>query len=301
MKPMLASDYDENKLVFPLIVQPKIDGVRGLNLEGRLTGRSLKSHANKYTTEFFSREEFIGFDGELTAQVENHPDLCRLTTSALNRIEGEPIIVWWLFDFITPKTKGMAYAERYEALLKRYAEIISADLFLANRLKVIHAYKITTLAGLLEADAYWLDCGYEGTIIRDPAGLYKQGRSTVREGGLLRIKRFIEEEAIVEAIEEGQTNTNLPDQNELGLQYRSSHAEGMVPNGQVGALICRTVKGRHLIKVSAGRMPVQERIWYFENQQKLIGKVIKYKHFPKGVKDKPRFPTFQSFRAASDI
>jgi DNA ligase-1 len=301
MKPMLASDYDENKLVFPLIVQPKIDGVRGLNLDGRLTGRSLKSHANKYTTEFFSREEFIGFDGELAAQLETHPDLCRLTTSALNRIEGEPLIVWWLFDFITPETKDMVYTERFEALQKKCSKVLSDNPCLGDLLKVVPSYKITTLDELLKADAYWLDCGYEGTIIRDPNGLYKQGRSTVREGGLLRIKRFIEEEAIVEAIEEGQTNTNLPDQNELGLQYRSSHAEGMVPNGQVGALICRTVKDGHVIKVSAGRMPVQERVWYFENQQELIGKVIKYKHFPKGVKDKPRFPTFQSFRAASDI
>ena len=57
MKPLLAVNYDESKLVFPLGVQPKIDGVRGLTTEGHLTGRSLKKHKNKYTTAFYSIPE----------------------------------------------------------------------------------------------------------------------------------------------------------------------------------------------------------------------------------------------------
>ena len=47
MKPMLAEDFDESKLIFPLIAQPKIDGVRGLNMLGTLTGRSLKTHKKR--------------------------------------------------------------------------------------------------------------------------------------------------------------------------------------------------------------------------------------------------------------
>jgi DNA ligase 1 len=302
MKPMLASDYDEQKLRFPLLAQPKVDGVRGLNLTGSLTGRSLKPHANKYTTKFFSHSAFLGLDGELAAQHECHPDLCRLTTSALNRIDGEPFTLWWLFDYIVPgQTKALPYVERFWALQHRHQQLLREEPELAARVRLIPVVECGTLEQLLEVDAQWLEAGYEGTIIRDPAGLYKEGRSTVREGGLLRIKRFVEEEAIVEAIEEGQTNTNVAQQNELGLQYRTTHAEGMVPNGQVGALLCRTVKDGTLITVAAGRMPVENRVHYFQNQQALIGQVIKYKHFPKGVKDKPRFPTFQTLRAASDI
>ena len=51
MKAMLATDYEEAKLRFPVLAQPKIDGVRGVNFFGTLTGRSLKQHRNKYTTK----------------------------------------------------------------------------------------------------------------------------------------------------------------------------------------------------------------------------------------------------------
>lgn len=50
MKPLLADDWVESKLVFPLIGQPKVDGVRALNMVGKLTARSLKPFKNKYLT-----------------------------------------------------------------------------------------------------------------------------------------------------------------------------------------------------------------------------------------------------------
>jgi DNA ligase 1 len=153
-----------------------------------------------------------------------------------------------------------------------------------------------------------------GTCIRKLDGLHKQGRSTVREMGLLRIKRFVESEALVMSIEEGETNLNEAQINELGKMFRSSHKENKVPDGMVGSLICKALQdvkdahsGRLLIeegqeiKVSPGNMDHNNRRRYFNNQGEIIGKVIKYKFFPKGIKDKPRFPTFQTFRIESDL
>lgn len=94
MKPMLASDWDEEKQRFPVIAQPKIDGLRGLNMYGRLTGRSLKQFKNKHVTSLFSHSALIGLDGEFAAHDQRHPDLCRMTTSALGTIEGEPYVLW---------------------------------------------------------------------------------------------------------------------------------------------------------------------------------------------------------------
>lgn len=313
MKVMLASDYDEGALRFPLIAQPKIDGVRGLNLLGRLTGRSLKQHANKYTSAFYSVSDFLGFDGELAAEVETHPDLCRLTTSALNTIQGEPFTLWHLFDYVVVgKTKTMPYWSRYVALTQRVEELRRDGCLAAQHLRVVPSVRCETLAQLLALDEQWLDMGYEGTIIRDPEGIYKEGRSTVKEGGLLRIKRFVEEEAVVVELHEGESNTNEAQRNELGLQFRTTHAEGMVPNGQVGRMTCKACKdvvvdGRvliaagSLITVAPGRLPVDQRQHYFRNQHELIGQTIKFKFFPKGVKEKLRFPTFQSLRSAADM
>lgn len=315
MKPMLASDYDESKIRFPVVAQPKIDGVRGMNMLGGLTGRSLKQHANKHVTRFFSHSALIGFDGEMAAERETHPDLCRLTTSALSTIEGEPFILWWLFDYVTAATKGLPYVQRQAALAVRVAEM-KADPHqheLTHHLRIVPSILCASLEQLNEVDSVWLDMGYEGSILRDPQGLHKQGRSTIREGGLLRIKRFADFEVRVTKIIEGETNTNEAQQNELGLQFRSSHQENMVPNGMVGAMLGVVLKdvkdsaGNVLfskgteIRFGAGRMTHEDRLRFFQLPHLLVGQVAKVKTFLKGVKDKPRFPTFQCLRAASDI
>lgn len=310
MKPMLASDAVIEKLRYPLIAQPKIDGVRALNIDGTLTGRSLKKHANKHVTNLFSCPALVGFDGEMAAQSDTHPDLCRLTSSALSSIEGQPFIVWWLFDYLAEPE--LPYHKRLEKLVKRLWEISTEYPSIIQHLRAVPSFFCKNPEQLLQLEAQWLDAGYEGLIVRDPDGLHKQGRSTVREGGLLRIKRFVDAEAVVIGIAEGQTNTNSAQSNELGLQFRSTHQDGMVPNGQVGSLLCRVLKrvtdrdkvlmdeGQE-ITVAPGRMSEAQRKHYFAHQNELLGKVIKFQFFPKGIKDKPRFPTFQTFRSDADL
>lgn len=300
-KPMLASDFLESKLRFPLGAQPKIDGVRGWAPAGQLMGRSLKKFGNQYISRVYNHEFFVGFDGELAAAHELDPALCRKTTSATSTITGEPFLLWWLFDYVTESTIALPYRVRYATLQARYAEITRASQFCADHLRVVPMLIVRSLDELNDVDAKNLELGYEGTCIRDLDGLHKQGRSTAREGGLLRIKRFVEEDAIVIEIREGEMNTNEATTNELGYIERSSHMAGMVPNGLVGSLICRDVKTGKVITVSAGSMPHDLRAHYFTNQKELLLKTIKYKHFPKGVKDKPRFPTFQSLRSEADM
>ena len=309
MKPMLAEDWIEEKVQFPVAMQPKIDGVRGINLFGSLTGRSLKQHANIHTTKFFSQTATLRLDGELACGDQTDPELCRKTTSALNTVKGEPLVDWHIFDVVVP---GLTFIERHAMLEKYIAELKCLDNYpLAQRLHVVPYRIVRSMEELISVDDEYLDAGYEGSILRKIDGFYKYGRSTVREGLLLRIKRFIEEDAVVLEIDEGQTNLNEAKVNELGRTERSTHAENMVPNGMVGNLVCELtkdvvhrgeklfVKGQR-IRVSAGRMPHDDRKRYFEQQHLLIGKTIKFKTFPIGVKDKPRFPTFQSLRSDAD-
>lgn len=313
MKPMLASDYVESKIQFPVIAQPKIDGVRALNMDGTLTGRSLKKHANKYVTLFFSQPYLAGFDGEMAAQKETHPDLCRLTTSALSTIEGNPFILWWLFDYVTEETKDLPYHKRLSILTGKVNDFHRSETQGPEQhLRIIPWILAHDMEELLKFDQACLDAGFEGTIIRDPVGKHKQGRSTVREGGLLRIKRFIDAEIVVTYIIEGDKNGNEAQINELGQQFRSSHQQNMVPNGMVGAMLGTLLKdvvsdGKTLfhkgetVKVGAGKMPHEDRKRYFQDQSLLLGQIVKFKLFPKGVKDKPRFPTFQSVRSPTDM
>lgn len=314
MKPMLASDYNEAKLVFPLIGQPKIDGVRALNMHGGLTGRSLKLFKNRYTTDFYSKGFLRGLDGEMCAQVETHPDLCRMTTSALGTITGSPFTLWWVFDFVRLDTQHLDYADRHLLLCNHVAEL-QADPTCqpwAGHLRVVPCKMLHNIEELNAYREENLNRGFEGTILRHPNRPHKQGRSTVREGGLLRVKDFLDSEATVIEIIEGESNQNEAQTNELGLQFRSSHQANMVPNGLVGSLICRAdadvkdgprvvIRKGQVITVSPGNMDHEMRRHFFENQRQLLGQTIKFKFFPKGIKDKPRFPTFVSIRSPEDM
>ena len=100
-KPMLAQDAIEDKIKFPVILQTKTDGCRLLHITGKATGRSLKQYKNKYTSNLFSDEKYAWLDGEAYAGTDMYAqDLCRKTTSALNRIEGEPFVSWMVFDYL---------------------------------------------------------------------------------------------------------------------------------------------------------------------------------------------------------
>lgn len=305
LKPHLALNYVEEKLQFPLGAQPKIDGVRALNMDGALTGRSLKQHRNVYVTDFFSRPEYVGFDGELAAEIETHPKLCRLTSSAASREKGQPFMLWHVFDLLNEETIKQEYSQRYLALQCRVYLMQSSGL--CGHLRVVPMEICHDLEDLLYWDTLWLEMGYEGTIIRGLNAKHKQGKSTIREGGLLRIKRFVEEEFVVTKINEGHSNLNVAQTNELGKTFRTSHQENKVPNGQVGSMEGYMLKDSELFKkgqvitVSSGDMTEEEAKYFFEHPDKLIGEISKFKFFPKGIKNQPRFPTWKSLRSKEDI
>lgn len=312
MKPMLASDFEEGRAQFPLFAQPKVDGVRALNMTGNLTGRSLKAFKNKHVTRLLSHSALRGLDGEMTVDVDwNHPELCSLTTSALNTIEGEPRVRWYLFDYVTIETKDLPYEQRLVALNKRLFDILTEYPGWQGMLRLMPTYLCKTMRDLQIIDDMHIEQDLEGTITRKPDMPHKQGRSTAKELGLNRIKRFITFEFRITGVIEGNENQNEATINELGHTERSSHQENMVPNGMVGALtgvVMTEMRAGDVvfevgqeIKVGAGRLNHADRKRYFEDPSLITGKIGVAKFFPKGVKEKLRFPTFQNLRAEEDM
>jgi len=313
VKPLLADDYVADKLVFPLIGQPKIDGVRALNMTGRFTGRSLKTFGNRYVTSRYSHSALLGLDGEVAAESETHPDLCRLTTSALGQHNGQPYILWWLFDYVTVVNCHLPYSERFDQLRERVAELRYDEPDLWHHLRIIPSRQLNSLDELNAFDEENLLAGYEGTILRDGTLPHKQGRSG-KKPILWRIKRFVDFEFRAHTIIEGEENQNEAQINELGLQFRSSHKENKVANGMIGAMLGTVIgvvkdptTGEVLfedgdeVRVGAGCLSHDQRKHFFQNQTEFLRKVHKAKFFPKGIKDKPRFPTWQTFRDSADI
>lgn len=293
IKPILAVDINLNKVKYPVMVLPKIDGVRGLYID-RFTGRSLKPFANKHVNEVYDDLIFKGLDGELAIGNINDPELCRKTTSALSTITGCPDYNWHIFDYVTEDTVNMSYYERYHKMAE---EVIFLNNPLVTFVPMNVVYNETQL---LELEDDYLQQGMEGIIVRGMEGRYKSGRTTVNEGYYLRLKRFVEEDAIILFLNEAKENQNEKQTNELGNSFRSSHKDGKIGKDTLGSIVALDVKTNKEILIGPGTLDHVERKYIWDNWHSYIGKQFKYKSFPKGVKDKPRFPTFANWRIDSD-
>ena len=298
-KPVLAVDCDFNKLDFSrgYITQPKIDGVRAVHLYGNptITGRSLKPFGNKLVPLMFPNLE--GIDGELSIGPITASDLCRNTTSVVNTYDDDRAhsLVLNAFDYVTPTTASLGYSTRYALLQELLNNNYNTNIRLVP-FQIVHS-----LAELLAYEANCLQQGYEGVILRSPNGIYKNGRTTLREGTYLRIKRFTQEDAIVLSLVEAMENTNEPITNALGRSERSTHQANLIPKGMIGSLTCLDVKSGKQITVGPGKLTHEERIYYWQHPNELVGRTISYKAFPKGQMNLPRFPTFESIRIQEDL
>lgn len=311
IKPQLAEDAILDQVKFPCIVQPKIDGVRALNLTGTLTGRSLKPFEGYGITEFFSQPQFMHLDGEMTLGKKPNctQRLCSLTTGAMGRfkeVNEMPDLHWWVFDHLAHTDQR--YIDRYWRLKETVSKLRHPRLHLVPMYEVINADELNIFI------AEFFDKGYEGAIIRNPEAPYKPGRATKKGQELWRVKPWADAEILVTGITEGEVNTNEAKKNALGRTERSSAKAGMVANGQVGSIQGVLLADFHCpvtgellfhkgleITVGSGEMTVAEAEHYFRNPYEIVNHIVKFKHMTHGVKDKPRFPTYISHRLPQDL
>lgn len=284
-KPLLAATIEDvQTLSYPLLASPKLDGIRTVVIDGVVLSRKLKPIPNRHVQAVFGKEEFNGMDGELICGDPWSPDAFRKTTSGVMSFRGNPEgLVFHLFDnFLVP---GGFSKRLEEAFPRAHGRMFPVVHKLVNGPTQLTAY-----------EEECLDRGYEGVMLRDPHGPYKHGRSTLREGTLMKLKRFSDDEAMVIAVEEQLQNTNEQTRDALGKAKRSNHQAGMVGKGTLGSLRVRGVTGPYEgVEFSVGSgMSDSLRAAFWERPP--IGEVIRVKYFPSGSKDAPRFPVFGGIR-----
>lgn len=292
-KPMLSadvSDVDLSTLRYPLMASPKLDGVRCIVWEGVAYSRNAKPIRNHFVQKWASKHHNI--DGELIVGSPTDGNVLGRTQSGVMSFEGEPDFTFHLFDCIEGHSPGFhRRLNHVQNEHKGEERIFCVPHFMATSHDMLRA---------LEED--FLNHGYEGVMLRDPNGPYKHGRSTLREGYLMKLKQFQDGEAVVIALEEGNVNQNELERDELGRAKRSKHQANLVPSGMVGTLICRDPKWGEL-RVAPGTMTHEERRMYWNTHALskfpdfgLLGKTIHWRSFGYGVKDKPRFPRYYGIR-----
>lgn len=299
-KPMLAVDFGGSRLRFPYFASPKLDGIRCVVIDGAARTRSMKPFPNVYVDQWLREHAkwLEGFDGELIIGDPTATDCFRTTTSGLMSISGRPSFQFYVFDMIDPSGRK-PFTERSKVACERLekARTVKGGAsveWLVNR----------TVATQRDLDAFEdivLGHGYEGVMLRHPTGAYKQGRATLNEGTLLKVKRTRDAEAIILGVEEQMHNTNTAYTNELGRTKRSSAQAGKVGKGTLGSLIVRGAKGQPFagltFNVGTG-MDDALRAAMWKNREKLKGLQIRYRYCEVGVKDSPRHPVFLGMRSA---
>lgn len=293
---MLAAPVDDlSRLKYPLLASPKLDGIRCVIFGGVAMSRSMKPIPNRHVQAILSANtSWEGLDGELIVGDPTARDCFQKTSSGVMTIEGEPKFIYHVFDKWQHRISDKC--DPFEHRLKLAGAVLRGS---PHATLVTHV-RLMSEAALLQYEAGKLAAGYEGVMLRDPKGEYKQGRSTLREGGLLKLKRFEDSEAEVIGFEPLMHNENEAVRNELGHLERSSHKAGKVAMAMLGALKCRDLRTGVQFDIGTGFTSGQRQdLWV--GRYKLKGKLVKYKFQPTGVKDKPRFPVFIGFRDRRDL
>lgn len=296
-KPMLAGKAPAlEDLRYPVLASPKLDGIRAIVRDGRVLTRNLLEIPCPTVQELFGDPLFNGFDGELIVGPPGAPDAYRRTASiVMSQDYADTRLTPIVFHVFDDWSHDGVFDERLTSVrsrIRKSSRIMSAvpHSLLANK----HMVQIM--------EELWLADGYEGLMLRDPKGEYKFGRSTTKQGGLLKLKRFEDMEAEIIGFKELQHNGNTERTGGLANR-RSTKQQGKQGGRVLGAFQVRGLSGAYQgVEFDVGTgLSDADRVEFWEAQGGLLGKILKCKYFPLGSKDKPRFPVFKGFRHKADM
>jgi len=298
-KPMLASKAPSGrketaivKSMLPYLVSIKLDGIRILHhpTHGPCT-RKFKTIPNNHIREAIGHWCPLYFDGEImTYNDDGSQRTFNEIQGDVMRAEGTPKFKYHVFDHF--QDTDLPFNSRFSRLWDiDYAGNMPEFVTIVPHSKLHSMEAIKLFADKAIAK------GYEGAMLRSLEGKYKEGRATLRQGWLTKIKFFSDAEGVVTDFDERMHNGNEAKKDATGHTERSSCKENMVPMGTLGAIVLNTEWG--VLKVGTGYDDAtRQEIW--DNQNKYLGRTVTFTYQPSPGDKKPRFPVFKGFRAELD-
>lgn len=262
IKPMLAIGFNEKKIKFPCLCQPKYDGVRctisqdedGIHIISRKGKPYNIPHLEKWANE---NKHLLPLDGELY----NYKELSfQEIISAVKRLSDiTPKIRYVVYD---RPIEGISNKERWSKLIQDFEKVdkdspaYRSDWVYCDNMEQVWKYHEKCVVN-----------GYEGVIVRNLDGKYEFG---FHSNDLIKLKTFDDAEfEIVDVIE----------------------ATGR--DAGTAVFVCKCKGGEFNVKPQGTR---ELRAEYFKNGAKLIGKKVTVQY--QGLSDDgiPRFPSAISIR-----
>lgn len=293
---MLAAAADLKKIQYPVLGFPKIDGIRAVIHRKQALSRKLIALPNQFIQGFFNHDRFQGLDGELVVGSPTDPLCIKHSTSGVMSRDGEPDFTFYVFDKWDARIPSFQ-----DRLIEARMQVERAG---AARVVPLEYQVLHCEDDLLTYEVAQLDAGYEGVILRSHNGAYKHGRSTVREGGLLKLKRFQDSEARVLEVIEEQFNGNEARKDNLGRTKRSSAKAGKVGKGRAGALRVKDLRTGIVFEVGTGMTDADKDewwAWWNTPESQRARRLVKYKFFAVGMQERPRHPVYLSWRHPVDV
>lgn len=281
MKPMLAISYDETKVKFPCVCQPKYDGVRCLTFVGKdgevhLRSRKGKEynipHIKKWANEHRSH---LPVDGELY----NHKELTfqEIVSAVKKESEITSKLSYVVYDI---PVENVEFASLFEIPFQCNDYNTNLVMHIAGNNRLSMLIDIAKLAdkgpikisesricnNFDDIKHYHDECvedGYEGIIIRNADGIYEFG---FKSSNLIKYKEFVDAEFdIVDVVE----------------------ATGR--DAGTAVFVCVTKDGKRFNVKPKGDKKL--RTEYFQNRENYINKKLTVKY--QGLSDDgiPRFPS----------
>jgi DNA ligase-1 len=291
-KPMLSGSLEKaDALTFPILATPKLDGIRCLKINDQVLSRKFILIPNNHVRNLMANLP-NGLDGELVVPNYNFNQI----QSAIMSESGEPNFEFHIFDYVKSSIND-SYINRIKDLralnLPAFCKLVLPKSI--NNVQELNCYEEECLSN-----------GFEGVMLRKPDGRYKCGRSTEKEGLLLKLKRFNDSEAEIVGFEEQMENTNQAEEDAFGKTKRSKQLSGMVGKNTLGKFIVvekgdTPWAGKQFFIGTGEGLTEELRKTIWSKKDDYIGKIVTYKYQPHGVKDLPRLPIWKGFRDMKDI
>jgi len=284
------------------LVSPKLDGIRCIKhpTHGLVT-RTLTQVPNRFIQECLGSTQFDFFDGELVKGTPEEMVEFNDTQSVVMTQAGSPFFTFCVFDDI--EKPRIRFNWRTHRAMERIEVLLRSINFQDNfNIAWVPQKLVNSVEELMDVEEEYLLDGYEGIIIRDPWGAYKNNRSTFKQQGMIKLKRFLDAEARVIGFKELYRNTNELEVDARGYAKRSSKLEGKVPAGTLGKLVVEGINGPFrgvVFEIGVGFTEKQRQdIW--DNPDNYIDRFCRYKYQAIGSKNAPRIPTFLNWRDPRD-
>lgn len=227
--PTLAHKWVDrkHKLVYPVYVSPKLDGIRCVTTQNGMFSRDGNEfiscpHIWKTVKPLFDIYPDLVIDGELYFHTDDEDNFDRLSGLVKRKklspadIKEAEVMQYWVFDIIPqvdPYTTP--FSERY----KQYFEMFAKDKFDHNIVRPVFQRVATTEGEVTHHSLKFIEQFFEGGMVRSHNAMYVHDRVN----DLIKYKLFIDDEYMIDDVIEGEGNLA----------------------GKVGKFIMATIPGKH--------------------------------------------------------